>query len=99
MLKPLAAAALAVAVAGSALAAPAQAQPASEAAQRGNTSLAEVLGADGRKFDQKWGDFDIVEAAAFAVLDAKPKSPVGLLAAGSERLTAFVPTDKAFRAL
>ena len=98
MLKTIGTAALAVAVAGSALAAaPAHAQTAE--AQRGNTSLAEVLGADGTKFDQKWGDFDIVEAAAFAVLDAKPKSPVGLLALGSERLTAFAPTDKAFRGL
>ena len=98
MLKLLGTAALTVAVAGSALVAtPAQAQTAEAA--RGNTSLAEVLGADGQKFDQKWGDFDIVEAAAYAVLDANPDSPVGLLALGKERLTAFVPTDKAFRKL
>ena len=102
MLKLLGSAALAAAVAGSLLtSAPTQAQTAHEPrqAQRGTTSLAEVLGADGQKFDQKWGDFDIVEAAAYAVLDAKPKSPVGVLGLGSERITAFVPTDKAFRAL
>ena len=26
------------------------------------TSLAKVLAADGHKFDQKWGDFDILDA-------------------------------------
>ena len=56
-----------------------------------------VLGADGQKLDKDWGDFDLVEAAVFAVLDAKPGSPVGLLADGDTRLTAFVPTDAAFR--
>jgi hypothetical protein len=75
--------------------APAQAAPA--AAKAGDTSLAEVLGADGQKLDGNWGDFDVVEAAVFAVLDAKPTSPVGLLADGDTRLTAFVPTDAAFR--
>lgn len=74
----------------------AQAAPASKA---GNTSLAEVLGADGVKLDKNWQDFDIVEAAVYAVLEAKPDSPVGLLADGTVRLTAFVPTDNAFRKL
>ena len=58
-----------------------------------------MLGADGVKFDQKWGDFDITEAAAYAVIDADPQSPVALLADGKTRLTAFIPTDKAFRNL
>ena len=98
MLKLLGTAALTAAVAGSLLvSAPSQAVTAD--AQAGNTPLVEVLGADGVKFDQKWGDFDIVEAAAFAVLDANPDSPVGLLGNGKFRLTAFAPTDKAFRAL
>jgi uncharacterized surface protein with fasciclin (FAS1) repeats len=34
-----------------------------------------------------------------AVLAAKPDSPVGLLADGKQRLTAFAPTDAAFRHL
>jgi hypothetical protein len=72
---------------------PAQAAP----AKAGDTSQAEVLGADGQKLDQDWQDFDLVEAAVYAVLDAKPTSPVGLLADGDTRLTAFVPTDDAFR--
>ena len=69
------------------------------AAETGTTSLAEVLAADGTKFDKKWNDFDIVEAAVYAVLDAKPGSPVALLADGETALTAFIPTDRAFRKL
>ncbi len=90
----LAAAATTVALAaGTALgAAPAQAAP-------GTTSLADVLAADGNHLDHTWGDFDIVEKAVYAVLAAKPDSPVALLADGNVRLTAFVPTDRAFRKL
>lgn len=99
MKKYIGAAALALAVAGTALApAPALAGTASEA-RAGTTSLAEVLGADGVKFDGNWGDFDIVEAAAYAVIEAKPGTAVALLADGKTRLTGFIPTDRAFRAL
>jgi uncharacterized surface protein with fasciclin (FAS1) repeats len=73
-------------------AAPAQAAP-------GTTSLAEVLSADGNRLDHNWGDFDVVEKAVYAVLAAKPDSPVAVLADGNTRLTAFVPTDRAFRKL
>jgi uncharacterized surface protein with fasciclin (FAS1) repeats len=85
-------------VAGSALtptasgAAPAQ-------AQRGTQSLAAVLTAGGVGFDHNWHDFDIVTAAVLAVLKAKPSSPVAALADGKTKLTAFVPTDDAFRRL
>jgi uncharacterized surface protein with fasciclin (FAS1) repeats len=75
---------------------PAQAAP---ARGLGTTSLAQVLGADGQKFDKKGGDFDIVEAAVYAVAAAKPKSPVLILADGTKRATAFAPTDRAFRKL
>jgi len=74
-------------------AAPAQAAP------TGTTSLAEVLAGDGNKLDGNWGDFDIVEKAVYAVLEAKPGSPVAVLADGDTALTAFVPTDRAFRKL
>ncbi|MDP2772016.1 MAG: fasciclin domain-containing protein [Nocardioides sp.] len=77
------------------IALPAEAAPAAQ----GNRSLAKVLAADGTKFDHKWGDFDITEAAVLAVLDAKPNSPVALLTKGGQRATAFVPTDAAFRHL
>jgi len=62
----------------------------------GTTSLAEVLTSDNNKFDRNSADFDVVTEAVLAVLAAKPDSPVGLLADGSVKLTAFVPTDKAF---
>jgi uncharacterized surface protein with fasciclin (FAS1) repeats len=65
----------------------------------GTTSLAAVLAADGHHFDKKWGDFDILDAAVMAVLKEKPKSPVAVLADGKVRLTAFLPTDRAFRRL
>ena len=75
------------------------AAPAQAAAPRGTTSLAEVLAADGNRLDRTWDDFDIVEKAVYAVLDAKPDSPVAVLADGDTALTAFVPTDRAFRRL
>jgi uncharacterized surface protein with fasciclin (FAS1) repeats len=92
--RTLAAGLTAAALATTALvAAPAQAAP------RGTTSLAEVLAADGNRLDRNWDDFDIVEKAVYAVLDAKPDSPVAVLADGDTALTAFVPTDRAFRRL
>jgi len=65
----------------------------------GTTSLAAVLAADGHHFDKKWGDFDILDAAVMAVLKEKPTSPVAVLAKGKVRLTAFLPTDRAFQRL
>jgi uncharacterized surface protein with fasciclin (FAS1) repeats len=77
----------------------APAEAATQHAKAGNKSLVKVLGADGVKLDHNWQDFDILEQAVLAVLAAKPASPVGLLADGSVRLTAFLPTDEAFRDL
>ncbi|QNN53784.1 fasciclin domain-containing protein [Nocardioides mesophilus] len=64
-----------------------------------NTSLAEVLAADGNHFDRNWDDFDVVERAVLKVLSEKPDSAVGVLADPDVALTAFVPTDRAFRRL
>ena len=91
---------LTAALATSALASTAAlaAAPAAQAADR-PTSLAQVLAADGHKFDKKWGDFDILDAAVMAVLKEKPKSAVGVLAKRNVKLTAFLPTDRAFRQL
>lgn len=98
-----AAAGLAVAaVTAGALAAPAPAQAADQAAAAAaakDTSLAQVLAADGKKFDKKWSDFDILDAAVRAVLKAKPDSSVAVLADPKAKLTAFLPTDAAFRNL
>ena len=69
------------------------------AAATGSTPLSEVLTSDGDMFDSNWNDFDVVTEAVLAVLAAKPDSAVGLLTKGDEKLTAFVPTDRAFRIL
>ncbi len=69
------------------------------AAPTGERSLATVLAADGHRFDHKWNDFDIVDAAVSAVLTHDPNSEVKVLADGSTPLTAFLPTDRAFRHL
>jgi hypothetical protein len=72
-----------------ALSSPATAAP-------GTRSLATVLDADGNKFDRSGNDFDIVDRAVRVVLKNKPESPVAVLADGDVRVTAFVPTDRAF---
>ena len=71
----------------------------SPSARAGTRSLATVLAADGNRFDKNWGDFDVLDRAVRTVLAAKPTSPVAVLADGSTRLTAFLPTDRAFRRL
>ncbi len=68
-------------------------------APSGERSLAEVLTSDGNTFDRKARDYDILTEAVLAVIDAKPDSPVALLADGSVPLTAFIPNDFAFRVL
>jgi uncharacterized surface protein with fasciclin (FAS1) repeats len=64
----------------------------------GTQSLASVLAAD-KGFDNRAGDFDIVDAAVGAVLEAKPTSAVAVLADGTTPVTAFLPNDRAFRRL
>lgn len=83
------------------LAAPttASATPSAPAAT-GTRSLAAVLTAKGNgQFDSNPFDYDIVTQAVLAVIAAKPGSPVGLLAQGDVPLTAFLPSDFAFRDL
>ena len=79
--------------------APAHAEGTPDQHRAGTMSLAEVLAADGTRLDDNWKDFDIVEAAALTIIESKPDSPVALLTDGKVRLTAFVPTDAAFRKL
>ncbi|NYE37078.1 putative surface protein with fasciclin (FAS1) repeats [Nocardioides cavernae] len=73
--------------------------PAASAKAAGDDSLAALLTSDGNQFDKNKNDFDILTEAALAVIDAKPDSPVALVADGSQRLTVFAPTDEAFRQL
>ena len=69
-------------------------------APTGTRSLAAVLTANGNgQFDSNPFDYDIVTQAVLAVVAAKPGSPVGLLAQGDVALTAFLPSDFAFRDL
>jgi uncharacterized surface protein with fasciclin (FAS1) repeats len=71
-----------------------------DAADRARTrSLATVLQADGNRFDRNWGDFDVLHRAVTRVLADKPSSAVKVLADGDRALTAFLPTDRAFRRL
>ncbi len=64
----------------------------------GEKSLADVLTAKS-SFDKNAKNFDILTAAVLAVLKAKPESPLKVLTDGSAALTAFIPTDGAFKNL
>jgi uncharacterized surface protein with fasciclin (FAS1) repeats len=75
------------------------AAPAANAKAAGEDSLAGLLTSDGNQFDKDKNDFDILTEAALAIVAAKPESPVGLVADGTQRLTVFAPTDEAFRQL
>jgi uncharacterized surface protein with fasciclin (FAS1) repeats len=89
----------ALAVAGTAAVATVAPAQAGEPRPEGSRSLAAVLAADGRGFDRTAGDFDILDRAVRAVLAENPRSAVRVLAKGNVRLTAFAPTDGAFRRL
>jgi uncharacterized surface protein with fasciclin (FAS1) repeats len=91
--------ALAVTASTVVAAAPSQAADSAANQRTGTRSLATVLAADGNKFDHNWGDFDIVHRAVTTVLSAKPGSDVAVLAKGNKRVTAFLPTDRAFHRL
>jgi uncharacterized surface protein with fasciclin (FAS1) repeats len=64
-------------------------------------SVLHVLEADGTAFDSNWYDFDIVEAAARAVVDTKGvgNTKVAALANPDAALTVFAPNDRAFQVL
>ncbi len=98
MKKVLLSSAAVLALSATALATPAAADS-PRAQALGTTSLAEVLAADGSDFDKNWKDFDILDAAVTAVLADDEDSAVAVLADGKTKLTAFAPTDKAFRML
>lgn len=65
----------------------------------GEASLAAALNISNPAYDRNWDDYDILTAAINAVLAAKPNSAVKVLADGKTELTAFIPSDRAFRKL
>jgi uncharacterized surface protein with fasciclin (FAS1) repeats len=75
------------------------AAPAAQAANDGTESLATALAVGQAKFDMDDKDFDVLTKAIEAVLAAKPDSAVKVLADGTTALTAFIPTDRAFKNL
>jgi hypothetical protein len=92
--------ALSVAAGAAILLAAPTAASAAPTAPTGTRSLAAVLTANGNgQFDGNPFDYDIVTQAVLAVVAAKPASPVALLANGDVALTAFLPSDLAFRDL
>ena len=94
-MKRLIGAVAALATAGTVLAT----APTATAAAPKERSLVTWLRADGNAFDRNSADFDIVTRAALAVVAAKPNSPVAVLTQGDQRLTTFLPNDRAFRLL
>jgi uncharacterized surface protein with fasciclin (FAS1) repeats len=65
----------------------------------GLNALTNVLNVSEYQFDSNLADFDILTYLALDVMGAKPNSPVWALADGNVKLTAFLPTDRAFKKL
>ena len=61
--------------------------------------LTEVLNVQGAAFDRNSADFDIFTWVFMDVWGQLPNSPVEAISKGDTALTAFVPTDAAFRNL
>ena len=61
--------------------------------------LTEVLNLSRAGFDDDLGDYDIFTYLFMEVWGAKPLSAVGVISDGYVQLTAFIPTDRAFRKL
>ena len=61
--------------------------------------LTEVLNLSRAGFDDDLGDYDIFTYLFMDVWGAKPLSAVGVISDGYMPLTAFIPTDRAFRKL
>lgn len=61
--------------------------------------LTEVLNLPRASFDDNLGDFDVFTAVFMDVWGARPESSVSAISDGYTSLTAFIPTDRAFRKL
>ena len=78
--------------------------PAANAQEEGETplglnALTNVLNVAEYDFDSDLTDFDILTYLALDVMGAKPNSAVWALADGNVKMTAFIPTDRAFKKL
>jgi hypothetical protein len=76
---------------------PAQAQD--EVPPLGINALTNVLNVSQFAFDSDLSDFDVLTYLALDVMGTRPNSPVWALADGNVKLTAFLPTDRAFKKL
>ncbi len=65
----------------------------------GINALTNVLGVSDFKFDTNLNDFDVLTYLALDVMGTRPNSAVWALADGNVQLTAFIPTDRAFKKL
>jgi uncharacterized surface protein with fasciclin (FAS1) repeats len=65
----------------------------------GLDSITKKINVSSYKFDSDLSDYDIFKNLLLDVLAAKPKSAAWALADGNVALTAFIPTDRAFRKL
>jgi uncharacterized surface protein with fasciclin (FAS1) repeats len=70
-----------------------------EEAELKTAPLTEVLNLPRASFDNNLGDFDVFTSVFMDVWGALPESPVAAISKGETALTAFVPTDRAFRNL
>ncbi len=61
--------------------------------------LTEVLNLPRASFDSNLGDFDVFTSVFMDVWGALPETKVSAISKGDTALTAFVPTDRAFRKL
>ena len=75
------------------------AQAQDEAKSLGINALTNVLNVGEFAFDDNLADFDILTFLALDVMGTRPNSPVWALADGNVKLTAFIPTDRAFKKL
>lgn len=62
-------------------------------------SISQILFEDTSGLDSNWSDADIMKLAYATVLAANPESELAALANPSTELTAFIPSDRAFRLL
>ena len=75
------------------------AQAQEESTPLGINALTNVLDVGAFAFDDNLADFDVLTFLALDVMGVRPNSKVWALADGNVKLTAFLPTDRAFKKL